>query len=118
MSTVAPEYAPPGAALVAASMPMGTGSTDMDDVVSAMRTQLRRWFGASVESWTHLRTDVIPHGLPDQSPPFVPKRAVRLSDGLYVCGDHRDTGSLQGALYSGRRTAARLAFDRTESSRP
>ena len=117
MSAVAPEYAPPGAALVAASMPTGTEPTHADDVVAAMRTQLRQWFGAAVESWTHLRTDVIPHGLPDQSPPFVPKRTVRLRSGLYVCGDHRDTGSLQGALYSGRRTAARLAFDRTESSR-
>ena len=65
-----------------------------------------------------LRTDVIPHGLPDQSPPFEPKRTVRLRNGLYVCGDHRDTGSLQGALYSGRRTGARLVFDRTEPSRP
>jgi predicted NAD/FAD-dependent oxidoreductase len=30
---------------------------------------------------------------------------VLVSDGLYVCGDHRDTGSIQGALYSGRRCA-------------
>jgi hypothetical protein len=26
-----------------------------------------------------------------------------------VCGDHRDTGSIQGALYSGRRCAEAVA---------
>ncbi|MCU0727885.1 MAG: FAD-dependent oxidoreductase, partial [Planctomycetes bacterium] len=28
-----------------------------------------------------------------------------LSTGLFICGDHRDTGSIQGALASGRRAA-------------
>jgi hypothetical protein len=53
----------------------------------------------------HLRTDVIPHGQPLQSPPFDPKRAVDLGGGLFVCGDHRDTASIQGAMFSGERTA-------------
>ena len=37
-----------------------------------------------------------------------PRRGVPCgcATGLFVCGDHRDTGSLQGALYSGRRAAA------------
>ncbi len=33
----------------------------------------------------------------------VPKQRVTLGDGLFVCGDHRDTASIQGALFSGRR---------------
>jgi hypothetical protein len=28
--------------------------------------------------------------------------------GVWVCGDHRDTASIQGALVSGRRTAAAI----------
>jgi predicted NAD/FAD-dependent oxidoreductase len=28
-----------------------------------------------------------------------------MTEGLFVCGDHRDTASIQGALVSGRRTA-------------
>lgn len=32
-------------------------------------------------------------------------RSVRLEPGLYVCGDHRDSSSLQRALVSGRRAA-------------
>jgi hypothetical protein len=33
------------------------------------------------------------------------KRSVRVADGLFVAGDHRDTASIQGALFSGRRCA-------------
>lgn len=79
------------------------------DLTEAVRAQFRRWFGRVVESWRHLRTDDIPRALPDQSPPLRPKQSVRLANGVYVCGDHRDTGSVQGALFSGRRTAALVA---------
>jgi predicted NAD/FAD-dependent oxidoreductase len=39
------------------------------------------------------------------------RRRVRLERGLYVCGDHRDTSSIQGALVSGRRAAAEVLAD-------
>ncbi|MFD0474075.1 FAD-dependent oxidoreductase [Nonomuraea thailandensis] len=41
--------------------------------------------------------------------PAAPPRAA--AGGLYVCGDHRDTGSLQGALVSGRRAAQAVLAD-------
>ena len=100
MSTVAPTYAPPGRVLIAAACP-GPQPEDLEPVV---RVQLTGWFGEGVSTWTHLRTYHIAHGQPDQSPPFHPKEKVRLSEHLWVCGDHRDTGSIQGALFSGRRT--------------
>ena len=101
MSNVAPEYAPSGQALVAAACP-GLAATGLE---AAVRAQLRGWWGEAVDDWRHLRTDVIEHGQPDCAPPFAPKRPVALGDGIFVCGDHRDTPSIQGALYSGRRTA-------------
>ena len=67
--------------------------------------QLRGWWGSQVDAWRHLRTYRIAHGQPDQSPPFAPEARVALGDGRFVCGDHRDTGSIQGALFSGRRCA-------------
>ncbi|MFM8531369.1 MAG: FAD-dependent oxidoreductase, partial [Ilumatobacteraceae bacterium] len=66
-------------------------------------------FGAVAREWRHLRTYRIPHGQPDQSPPLRPKRTVALGEGLFVCGDHRDTASIQGALHSGRRVAEAVA---------
>jgi glycine/D-amino acid oxidase-like deaminating enzyme len=101
MSNVAPSYAPAGRSLIAAACP-GTAAADLEP---AVRRQLRGWWGAQVDRWAHLRTDVIEHGQPEQRPPFHPKRRVALGDGLFVCGDHRDTPSIQGALFSGRRCA-------------
>ena len=102
MSNVAPEYAPEGSALVAAACP---GAADAD-IEPAVRRQLRSWWGPSVDAWRHLHTHVIAHGQPDQRPPFSPKQRVSLGDGLFVCGDHRDTASIQGAMFSGRRCGA------------
>lgn len=101
MSNVSPHYAPSGQHLIAAAMP---GIVD-GDLESIARRQLRSWWGPQVEKWRHLRTDRIAHGQPDQSPPFHPKKRVSLGNGLFVCGDHRDTASIQGAMFSGRRCA-------------
>lgn len=105
MSNVAPTYAPAGQHLIAAALP-GIVDTDVEGgLEEAARRQLRGWWGAQVDAWRHLRTYSIPHGQPDQSPPLHPKKSVALGDDLFVCGDHRDTGSIQGALFSGRRCA-------------
>jgi predicted NAD/FAD-dependent oxidoreductase len=66
-----------------------------------------------VAGWRHLRTYAIAHALPVQTPEALaePHRKVRLSPGLYVCGDHRENGSIQGALVSGRRAAEALLED-------
>ena len=105
MSNIAPEYAPAGRHLIAAACPAATeeNTPGLHDTVMA---QLRWWWGPQVNDWRLLRTHNITHGQPDQSPPFPPKKPVSLGDGLFVCGDHRDTGSIQGAMYSGRRCAA------------
>lgn len=49
---------------------------------------------------------VVPDALPRQLPPLILRRPVHDPSGVWVCGDHRDTASIQGALVSGRRTAA------------
>jgi protoporphyrinogen oxidase len=105
MSLVSPHYAPEGKHLIAAALP-GVIDGDLEDLA---RTQLRSWWGPQVDAWTHLRTYKIPHGQPGQDAPFSPKKKVSLGDGIYVCGDHRDTGSTQGAMYSGRRCAELVA---------
>jgi len=102
LSAVAPTYAPPGRALIAAAIPGTTGGSDL---AAAVRQQLTGWFGPEVAAWELLRVDRIEHGHPDQRAPLHARRAVALGEGRYVCGDHRDTASIQGALFSGRRTA-------------
>jgi hypothetical protein len=104
MSEVQPAYAPPGRALVVAAVP---GAPALAPGLTARVTeQLARWFDAAPADLTHLRTDVISHGQPDQRVPLHPRRRVDFGNGLFVCGDHRDTASQQGAMFSGERTAA------------
>jgi phytoene dehydrogenase-like protein len=103
MSNVAPGYAPPGRSLIAAEV---VGSVDREGLTADARAQLRGWFGAEVDGWDHLRTYRIRHGHPDQRPGFSARRSVRLGGGRFVCGDHRDTPAIQGALFSGKRAAA------------
>ena len=106
-SDVAPSYAPPGAARASAST-RGIPSLDDASLDHAVRGQLGRRFGRQVASWQRLAVYRIPFALPAQTPATfaVAQRPARLRNGLVVCGDHRDTASIQGAMVSGRRAAA------------
>jgi len=112
-SAVARGYAPPGAALVSATV---LGNPGLDDAAleAAVRAQMAAWFGAPVRRWRHLRTYRISFAQPEQAPPALTpwRRAVRLRPGRYVCGDHRDNASVNGALESGRRAAEAVLQDR------
>ncbi len=98
-----------GRALIAAACPQPVGddlrteAIATDDLERAVRRQLSGWWGPQVASWRHLRTDYIAHAQPDSSPPLHPKQPVALRPDVFVCGDHRDTPSIQGAMHSGRR---------------
>jgi phytoene dehydrogenase-like protein len=106
-SAVAPSYAPAGRTLVSASV-IGAPSASDAEIARDAHTQLRGWFGAEVDAWQLLRVDRVAHALPQQlSGSLQPvEREVRFGPRLFVCGDHRDMGSLHGALRSGRRAAA------------
>lgn len=106
-SNVSPLYAPPGEHLVSASIIGNHGFGSDSELVTAVRTQLTRWFGGAVAKWDHLRTYDIAHAQPTQAPPALSpsQRPVALRDGVFVCGDHRDSASIHGALLSGRRAA-------------
>ena len=110
LSDVAPGYAPPGRALVNASL-AGIAAEDDDALDARTRAQLRGWFGPQVDAWRRLRVDRVAHAQPRQAPGTLdpPQRPVRRSERLWVCGDHRDTASLNGALASGRRAGAEVA---------
>lgn len=111
-SDVAPGYAPDDRALVGAVVVGDPPEADAG-IERVVREQLIDWFGLKAGGWDHLRTMHIPYALPDQSPPFLspPERDVRRRPGLYVCGDHRHNGSLNGALASGRAAARAVLRD-------
>lgn len=105
LTNAAPSYAP-GRVLVSSSVVTG------DPSEPGVRAHLERLYGVSTAAWEHVATYDVREALPSQAPPLGGlRKPVRLEPGLYVCGDHRDTGSIQGALVSGRRAADALLLD-------
>jgi phytoene dehydrogenase-like protein len=109
VSRAAPSYAPAGVHLVEATcvLPPDAAAPDPE----AVRRQAGEILGADPRGWTELGRHDVRHALPALRPPLRDRvrQEVDLGDGRYVCGDHRDTPSQQGALVSGRRTARAVA---------
>jgi phytoene dehydrogenase-like protein len=109
MSDVAAGYAPSGRHLVSVST-VGVPQVDDARLIAGIMIQAGRWFGSEVSAWHPLRTYRIPYAQPRQDPVDLPElaRPTRIGASLWRCGDHTDTGSIQGALVAGRRTAEEL----------
>ena len=110
-SAVSPEVAPAGQHLISVSC-LGTPD-DALGLRDRVKSEARRWFGERVDRWSPLRHYAIRHALPSQPVGALepPRRPVRSSNGVYLCGDYLDQASIDGALVSGRRTAEALAAD-------
>jgi hypothetical protein len=82
------------------------------------------WFGAPARQWRFLRRYEVAYAQPAQAPlegggggggaadeggGF--ERPKRLGEGLYVCGDHMSTPTLNGAIASGEAAAAAALRD-------
>lgn len=115
-SVIAPGYAPRGYHLV--SVTALHAPLSEDHLIRDVREQLLHWFGMQANGWEFLRAYHIEHALPDQSLENggVTMSAVRLQHGLYLCGDHCGTASLNGAMLAGRRAAEAVCGDFGQSS--
>lgn len=107
ISQVDPTRAPAGRALISSTV-LGTPPPDID---TAVRMHLSRLYGTSTTRWETLAVHHTPEAVPAMRPPHDLRRPVRLLAGLYVCGDHRDTSTVQGALHSAHRAAAAILTD-------
>ncbi|MEZ4831314.1 MAG: NAD(P)/FAD-dependent oxidoreductase [Caldilineaceae bacterium] len=112
-SQIAPSYAPPNRTLVSASVLGASEHEDTELLRAQVQGQLIDWFGAPAKEWRFLRAYRIRHAQPAQpSGALEPaQRPVRVRGGVYVCGDHRDNASINGALVSGRRAAEAVVGD-------
>ncbi|WP_424210630.1 NAD(P)/FAD-dependent oxidoreductase [Streptomyces sp. BI20] len=107
ITEVAPGHAPPGRSLIATSV-LGP---DRPGRERALRAVLAEVHGADTDRWDLVNTVTVPAALPAMPPPWPLSRTTRHAPGRYVCGDHRATGSVQGALASGTRAARELLAD-------
>ncbi|MFF9163153.1 NAD(P)/FAD-dependent oxidoreductase [Streptomyces longwoodensis] len=107
VSEVDPSRAPAGRALVSSTV-LGAPPADVD---TAVRIHLARLYGVPTGHWETLAVHHTPRAVPAMRPPHDLRRPVRLLAGLYVCGDHRDTSTVQGALHSAHRAARTILTD-------
>ncbi|MFG3248860.1 NAD(P)/FAD-dependent oxidoreductase [Streptomyces sp. NPDC048187] len=107
ISEVAPSYAPPGTALVSTSV-LGA---DPPGRAAAVLGRLAELYGTDTSDWRQVAACTVEGALPAMPPPWPLSRTTRLGPGRHVCGDHRATGSVQGALASGTRAAREVMAD-------
>ncbi|KAB1990617.1 NAD(P)/FAD-dependent oxidoreductase [Streptomyces triticiradicis] len=107
LSEVVRGYAPPGMSLIATSV-LGH---DREGGEKRLREALSEVYGTGTTDWDLLTVRTVPDALPAMPPPQPLGRTARVAPGRYVCGDHRATGSVQGALASGARAAREVAAD-------
>ncbi|MEU8678290.1 NAD(P)/FAD-dependent oxidoreductase [Streptomyces sp. NPDC048560] len=107
LTEVTPTYAPPGTSLVSTSVLEG-GPPAGDATV---RSRLAELYGTGTDAWEPIATYTVRNALPAMVPPWPLSRTTRFAPRRYVCGDHRATGSVQGALASGTRAAREVLAD-------
>ncbi|MEU6170575.1 NAD(P)/FAD-dependent oxidoreductase [Streptantibioticus parmotrematis] len=106
-SAVDPSRAPAGRTLVTSTV-LGPLT---DQLEPRVRAHLAELYGTDTSRWRLLAAHHDPDAVPAMPPPHDVRRRVRVLWGLYVCGDHRDTSTAQGAMFSGRRAAHHVMRD-------
>lgn len=106
VSQAAASYAPAGRALVQASVVLPRSAPEPE-----VRRHAAELLGADPAGWQELARHEVTRALPPATPPHDLRRPTRVEPGLHVCGDHRDSPSIQGALVSGDRAARGVLAD-------
>ena len=102
-------YAPAGQSLIYASV-RGDWQGAADELPEAIRRQAAGWLGSEVDQWWQLASVRVPRALPVETPAVrrTRPRSGRVAPGLFLCGDHLTTSSINGALRAGRLFAEEL----------
>ncbi|MEV6012179.1 NAD(P)/FAD-dependent oxidoreductase [Streptomyces sp. NPDC051976] len=107
-SEIDPSRAPAGAALITSVV---LGPPPDGDADKTVRAHLAELYETSTDGWDLLAVHHDTEAVAAMPAPHDLRRPVRLLAGLYVCGGHRDTSTVQGALLSARRAAHSLLHD-------
>jgi phytoene dehydrogenase-like protein len=103
MTAVAPSYGSGGRALISSSV-VGL-EQERPQLERSVRLRLSELYGTSPGELHQIAVYRVERAQPALPAPATLRQPVRLAPGRYVCGDWRDTPSIQGALASGWRAA-------------
>jgi phytoene dehydrogenase-like protein len=110
VSRAAPDLAPLGKALIATTV-VGHDGKQLGSLDRAVLSRLAAVHGADTSRWQTLGIRHVERALVTTPAPHNFARTVRLINGLYVCGDHRDLPNIEGAVQSAGRAAAAVLKD-------
>ena len=106
MTNISKKYAPENKILIAVSY---NGIPDINDETLSenIKTELKTWFGKSVNDWQMIKTYRIKYALPNQDNIKNDLEIVdlKINENLFICGDHLMNGSINAAMKSGRLVA-------------
>ena len=105
ISDVSSSYAPVGQHLVSTT-------TDLSATESDVRRHLSIMWGVLTHDWQLVAKYEIPAALPIQSIGRELTQSIKVTENVYVVGDHRTVPSQQGALFSGRLAAELILNER------
>jgi phytoene dehydrogenase-like protein len=110
-STVDRSRAPAGRELITSTVLGRDTATPPERLEHSVRAHLAGLYGTRTDGWRLLAAHHDPQAVAAMPAPHDLRRPVRVLCGLYVCGGHRDTSTVQGALFSGRRAAHHVMRD-------
>ena len=106
LSNVSKTYAPLGKVLISVS---NNGLAPIEDYELAenMKIELEQWYGQQVHHWKMIKTYRIAYALPIQNSVKneLSVSEIKISDTLFICGDHLLNGSINAAFKAGRLVA-------------
>lgn len=110
ISQVATKYAPAGQHLISISV-VGVTNESPANLEKLVRKELGTWFGKATEDWKHLHTRKVHYALPNQTQVTnqLDAEQTKLRPGLFVAGDHMLNGSINAAMYAGRKAAEAIS---------
>ena len=75
--------------------------------IENIKKELEQWYGKQVHDWKMIKTYRIDYALPIQESVKndIPISEIKISDTLFICGDHLLNGSINAAFKTGRLAA-------------
>lgn len=109
LTQIAPTYTTTNKQSISVSV-LDHADLSEEDLATQVRQQLREWFASQTTDWQFIRAYTIKVPQPVQVPSFPNPFSfqTQVQDGVFVWGDFCATGTLDGALFSGRPAAEDL----------
>ena len=110
MTNITEKYAPPGKVLISVSY-NGIAAISDEELAKNMTKELKKWYGDQVDLWRMIKAYKIKYALPnvDSIENEMDNQKMKISENLFICGDHLLNGSINAAMKSGRLVAELIA---------